>query len=116
MIDLGEDHRVITVYCVGNLSVAFDGFSAVTVDHLLIRPVGWMGREFLGNDQSYSTLCASLVVRHVPVGREAILCKISEVGAENYPVLDHLGPKGDLFEGVGVGVYQVATISTSALE
>ena len=88
VIDLGEDRHPMTVHGVGDLPVAGDDVSVEPVDQLLVRPVGRMGRVFLGDDQPGAARGSGAVVRGVLLGRQPVAGVVGEVRGEHDPVAD----------------------------
>lgn len=86
MIDLGENWHSVFVDCRGDLAVARNYVTMKAVDEFFVRPVGWVGAVFLGDDEASTTCSACFVICSVLISWLAIARIVGEVRREDNPV------------------------------
>ena len=86
VVDLSKDRRAVAMHGVGDRAVAGDDIAVETVDELLVRPVGGVGRVFLGDDQARSTCSARGVIRSMLLSGFAVERVVGEMRAEHNAV------------------------------
>ena len=88
MIDLGKDLGIVLMYVIGYLLKSGEHLGVIDIDQFLVSPVGRMNAHLLRNDQSCTPFGAFTPVVHMPLAREAVDRKVSQVRLKRYAVFN----------------------------